>query len=166
MDFETADKINQAIRLGAIKHRALAAELLDEIGLNPGQDHVLLALDRGGPMTQRRLAVLCELSPPTITQVVRKLEAAGLLARTPSATDGRATTVELTASGHAIIGPIKERLVRLAETTVAGLQTTSVESLIAVSGDLARGLSSAAGRRRLARRGLGTGSADVGPNSD
>jgi DNA-binding MarR family transcriptional regulator len=148
------------VGLASIRHRALAVDLLDELGLAPGQDHVLLALERDGPQTQRRLAVACELSPPTITQVVRKLESAGLVARRPKPNDARATLVELTESGRKLIAPLKERLVRLAETTVAGLQETSAETLVAVTGDLARGLSTRARRQRLARRGIGSGSDD------
>lgn len=152
MDFDTADRINQSIRLASVRHRARAAELLGELGISLGQDHVLLALDRGGPMTQRRLAVLCELSPPTIFQAVRKLEADGYVGKAPSSTDGRATTVQLTAAGRTLIAPIRERLIRLAEETLQGLETTTPDTLVEVLGDLARGMSSGAGRRRLEQR--------------
>lgn len=54
--------------------------------------------------------------------------------------------------GRALIAPLKERWVRLAEATVTGLERTSEAALQAVMADLARSLSSAGGRQRLARR--------------
>lgn len=152
MDFETADSLNRAIRLIGLKHRARAAELLAEIGLHPGQEIVLLELDAHGPRTQIQLAMGCECEPPTLTQLAQKLEAAGLISRHPSPTDARATVVSLTERGRALIGPLKERWIRLAETTIAGLTDTTAEALTAVTGDLACSLSSGGGRRRMARQ--------------
>ena len=153
MEFETADGLNRAIRLIGLKHRALAGELLGEIGLHPGQEIVLLELDAHGPRTQIQLAIGCECEPPTLTQVAQKLEAAGLITRQPSTSDARATIVSLTERGQALIGPLRERWERLAEATVAGLTTTSGETLIDVTADLARSLSAGGARRRMARRG-------------
>ncbi|MGH2466726.1 MAG: MarR family winged helix-turn-helix transcriptional regulator [Candidatus Limnocylindrales bacterium] len=144
MDYHQADALNRAIRLVNLKHRARAAALLGEIGLHPGQEIVLLELDAGGPRTQVELAVACDCEPPTLTQIAQKLEAAGLIVRRPSTTDARAVVVDLTEQGRALIGPLKERWLRLAESTVAGLESTPPETLDAVIADLARSLS---GRR-------------------
>ncbi len=152
MDFQTADTLNRAIRLIGLKHRARAAELLAEIGLHPGQEIVLLELDAHGPRTQIQLAMGCECEPPTLTQLAQKLEAAGLILRQPCPTDARATVVSLTARGQALIGPLKESWVRLAERTVAGLTDTTAEALVAVTRELACSLSSGGARRRVARQ--------------
>ncbi|MBA3850753.1 MAG: MarR family transcriptional regulator [Chloroflexi bacterium] len=152
MDFETADALNRAIRLIGLKHRARAAELLGEIGLHPGQEIVLLELDAHGARTQIQLAIGCECEPPTLTQLAQKLEAAGLISRQPSPTDARATVVSLTEQGQALVGPLKERWVLLAERTVAGLTRTTADALTEVTRDLASSLSCGGGRRRLARK--------------
>jgi DNA-binding MarR family transcriptional regulator len=152
MDYEQADALNRAIRLVNLKHRARAAALLGEIGLHPGQEVLLLELDARGPRTQVELAIACDCEPPTLTQLAQKLEAAGLIVRRPSTTDARAIVVDLTNQGRALIGPLKERWLRLAESTVAGLEATSPETLNAVIDDLARSLSSARARRRMERR--------------
>jgi len=138
VEFEAADALNRAIRVIGRKHRARAAELLRELGLNPGQEIVLLELDAHGPGTQIQLAIGCECEPPTLTQLAQKLEAAGLTARQPSPTDARATIVSLTEQGLALIGPLKERWVRLANATVAGLTKTDPAALREVTTDLAR----------------------------
>lgn len=152
MDFQAADELNRAIRLIGLKHRLRASELLREIGLHPGQEIVLLELDAHGPRTQVQLAIGCECEPPTLTQLAQNLEAAGFISRQPSATDARATVVSLTEQGRALIGPLKERWIRLAETTVAGLAKTGSDQLLEVTRDLASSLSSGGGRRRLAQR--------------
>ncbi|CAN5764728.1 hypothetical protein BH24CHL6_BH24CHL6_16670 [soil metagenome] len=152
MDFETADAINRAIRLIGLKHRALAADLLGQVGLHPGPEMVLLELDRHGSRTQSQLATACACEPPTLTQLVQRLEQTGLIARRPSPTDARATLVELTPQGRARMGQLKERWIELAELTVAGLTVTSAETLIAVTADLASGLSICTRQRRLTER--------------
>jgi DNA-binding MarR family transcriptional regulator len=82
---------------------------------------VLAVLVHGGRMTQGGLARLEEVSSPTMTRRVRKLEARGLVRRIPDAGDGRVTWIEVTAlgeerfrSGHARrVRPLAEVLGRL-----------------------------------------------------
>lgn len=99
MEFEQADAINAAIRAIGMRHRALAAALLAPLGLHPGQEVLLLEIAAHGPCTQVQLATASGCEPPTITGSVRKLEDAGLVVRTPSPTDGRATIVDLSERG-------------------------------------------------------------------
>lgn len=152
MDFEHADALNQAIRQIAIRHRARAGALLAELGLYPGQELLLLDLDAHGPRIQVELAGELGCEPPSITQMVRKLEAAGLISRRPSPRDSRATIVELTDRGRDLIPHIKEVWRQLAEIMVAGLTTTSPNQLFDVVDDLARSLSS---RGALGHRHVG-----------
>jgi len=56
--------------------------------------------------------------------------------------------VELSKSSRSLIKPLEARLVGWRKRPAAACKT-SVETLLAVSGDLARGLSSSAGLRRL-----------------
>jgi DNA-binding MarR family transcriptional regulator len=133
-----ADALNQALRVISIRHRARAAALLAELGLYPGQEVLLLAAALG-----------CE--PPSVTQMARKLEAAGLISRRTSPHDNRATIVELTAPGRALIPSLKAVWRRLAESTLAGLITTAPEQLLATVEDLARSLSSGASASELHR---------------
>ena len=140
MDFAQADALNRAIRLIGMKHRGRAGAALAELGLHPGQEVLLLELDARGARTQAQLAAGLGCEPPSVTLMAQKLEAAGLIARRPSADDGRVTVVELTDRGRALIPPLKEAWWRLAETTVAGLETTPFDRLLAVLDDLARSL--------------------------
>lgn len=155
MDFERADALNRAIRLIGMKHRGQATVALGRLGLHPGQEVLLLELDARGPRTQAELAGALGCEPPSVTVMVQKLEAAGLIKRSPSASDGRATVVELADKGRDLMPKLKEVWLRLAETTVAGLSETSLESLLTVLGGLADSLYPRRPGRESARSGGG-----------
>jgi DNA-binding MarR family transcriptional regulator len=147
-------RLNRAIRLIGMKHRGQATKALGKLGLHPGREVLLLELDARGPRTQAELAGALGCEPPSVTVMVQKLEAAGLLKRSPSASDGRATVVELTGRGCALMPKLKEVWLRLAEATVVGLSETSVESLLQALGDLATSLyPRRPGREPAGRRG-------------
>ena len=142
MDFEQADRLNQSIRSVAMRHRAIAGALLTPLGLHPGQEILVLALAEA-PLTQAELATASGCEPPTITNSVRKLEAAGLVDRRASVTDGRVTIVELSDRGRALLPRLRDAWRRLAELTVAGLAATSPDELAHAVVDLAASLTAA-----------------------
>ena len=72
----------------------------DQLGLTPTMTAALATIGREGPLTLGALAASEQVSPPTITRVVGKLEAAGLVRRRPDPADGRVTRVELSAAGR------------------------------------------------------------------
>lgn len=129
MDFAYADALNQAIRLLSLRHRARAAALLAPLGLHPGQEALLLELDRTGPMIQAQLSEALGCEPPSVTLMSRKLEATGHVRRRPAPSDRRASVVELTDRGRALADQVKRLWCDLAEETVAGLPTETVAEL-------------------------------------
>jgi DNA-binding MarR family transcriptional regulator len=129
MDFEQADAINQAIRLLSLRHRARAAALLAPLGLHPGQEVLLLELDRTGPRIQAQLSEALGCEPPSITLMTRKLEASGHIRRRPAPSDKRASIVELTESGQALAEKVKRLWRDLAEETVTGLPAEAVAAM-------------------------------------
>jgi DNA-binding MarR family transcriptional regulator len=139
MDFEHADQLNEAIRAVAMRHRALAGALLAPLGLHPGQEILLLALDAQGPRTQAQLAAASGCEPPTITHSVRKLEAAGLVVRRPSTADGRVTIVELSDLGRQLVPRLRATWQELAERTTSRLSMPLDELMAGLAG-LAEGL--------------------------
>lgn len=143
MDYERADALNQAIRTVAIRHRALAASLLGRLGLHPGQEVLLFELDSHGPRTQTELAAASGCEAPTITNTARKLEAAGLIVRRPSPTDGRVTIVELSDRSRDLMPVLRQAWCELAEQSVAGLTSTAYDDLTSALADLAGSLTRA-----------------------
>jgi DNA-binding MarR family transcriptional regulator len=143
MDFEAADALNEAIRAIGIRHRALAIAALAPFGIHPGHKLLLQELEAEGPRTQAQLAAASGYEPPTITLSVRQLEAAGLVVRRPSASDRRATIVELSDAGRSLLPKLKAAWREVAERSVAGLTSTPVDQLSVVLADLATSLTHA-----------------------
>jgi DNA-binding MarR family transcriptional regulator len=64
------------------------------------QASVLGWLDRDGPRSIGELAAIESVRPQSMSQTIYELEAEGLIARHPDASDGRRTQVALTARGR------------------------------------------------------------------
>lgn len=94
-----------------------------------------------GPCIQGRLADAISSEPPSVTQMVRKLEAAGHVQRRPSPEDGRAILVELTDSGWELTQTIRELWVTLADETVGQFDEVTAAALAAMFSRLAENLS-------------------------
>jgi DNA-binding MarR family transcriptional regulator len=129
VDFEQADTLNQAIRLLSLRHRARAAALLAPLGLHPGQEVLLLELARTGPMIQAQLSEALGCEPPSVTLMTRKLEASGHIRRTPAPSDKRASIVELTEGGRALVDQVKRLWHALGEETISGLPVETAAEL-------------------------------------
>jgi DNA-binding MarR family transcriptional regulator len=140
MNFDQADTLNELIRAVGARHRALAIAALAPFGIHPGHKLVLFELATAGPRTQAQLAAATGYEPPTITLSVRQLEDAGLVTRRPSPADRRATLVELSDTGRALLPELKAAWRRLAEQAAAGLTSTSLGQLTDVLADLAASL--------------------------
>lgn len=140
MNFEQADALNEVIRAVGVRHRALSIAALAPLGIHPGHKLVLFELDTAGPRTQAQLAAATGFEPPTITLSVRQLENLGLVARRPSPTDRRATLVELSDKGQALLPELRAAWCRVAEQTVAGFTTIPLDQLTDLLADLAASL--------------------------
>ncbi|WP_026549873.1 MarR family transcriptional regulator [Arthrobacter sp. Br18] len=140
MDQEQASAINAAIRTIGMRHRSLASTKLAGIGLSLGQEMLMTELAEKGPRSQAQLATAACCEPPTITSAVKKMEANGLVTRTPSPTDRRAIIVELTSKGEFLMADLDLLWRTLAEDTVAGLERTGLQDLTDTLTDLAHSL--------------------------
>ena len=78
-------------------------------GLTPSQLSALAAVANRGALTLRELADHERVAPPSITKVVAKLEADGLLARESDPTDGRVSRVRPTQAGEALLAETRQR---------------------------------------------------------
>lgn len=145
MNFEQADALNEVIRAVGVRHRALAIAALAPFGIHPGHKLVLFELGSAGPCTQAQLAAATGFEPPTITLSIRQLADAGLVTRRPSPTDRRATLVELSEKGRALLPELQAAWSRLAEQTVAGFTALPLDQLTDVLADLAASLDASLG---------------------
>jgi MarR family transcriptional regulator, organic hydroperoxide resistance regulator len=80
--------------------------MLDELGVTYPQYLVLIVLWEHEPQTVKDLGNLLYLDSGTLSPLLKRLEAAGLITRTRAAEDERAVKVSLTATGR----QLKERV--------------------------------------------------------
>ena len=71
----------------------------DQSGYGPTLIAALSTISKEGPITLGELAAREQVAPPTITKVVEKLMASGLVERTADATDRRVSRVAVTRKG-------------------------------------------------------------------
>ncbi|MFD1150167.1 MarR family winged helix-turn-helix transcriptional regulator [Saccharothrix hoggarensis] len=99
-------------------HRLLAAQLLRQAGLHPGQELVMMHLWDRGPQRQADLCAVLGSDSPTMTRTVQRLERAGFVRRSPDPGDGRATIVEPTAASQALRQDVERMWRALEEATL------------------------------------------------
>ena len=99
----------------AARLRLLATRLARQLrqqadtGLSPSQLSALSTINGSGPLTLGALADLERVAPPSVTKVVSKLEAAGLVARQVDENDRRVVRVATTSAGEALVADVRER---------------------------------------------------------
>lgn len=106
-------------------------------GLSFSQFRLVRELGRaeGGSLPASQLAAAAELSPPTVTQMLDQLAAAGLVERTRSESDRRVVTNRLTAEGRRVLA---EKDARHAQKWRDAFAELDRDALIAGSAVLAR----------------------------
>ena len=101
---ETATRLRYAItRLS----RRLRQSALG--GVSPAQASMLAVVQRLQRPSLGDLATAEQISPPSVTRLVRDMERAGLIQRVADETDRRCTRVTITASGRRELAAIRRR---------------------------------------------------------
>lgn len=117
-------------RLGRMGHGAH--------GGKDSQNRVLHMLLRSGGMTQRELTERLDIQPGSASELIKKLETAGLILREANAEDRRTTNITLTEAGKT---QVEENRRRFKDTNRALFETLSEEEklqLLALLEKLAR----------------------------
>jgi len=128
-DAEQRYPVSFSIFLLARSHRALAGQMLRDIGLYPGQEIMLLQLwDKDG-QSQQSLGRTIGVDHSTVAKSVKRLEEAGLVTRTRSSEDGRVTLVWLTEAGRAFEPKINSIWEKLEQITIEALTESERKQL-------------------------------------
>jgi DNA-binding MarR family transcriptional regulator len=98
-------------------------------GLSRASSSLLNRLSSGGPQRLTELARAENVSQPNMTQVVSRMEKAGLVRRVPDHADGRGVLVEATGEGHRMA---EQRRNERAQALQQLLETLSAAELQAV----------------------------------
>lgn len=101
-------EIAARLRLSATR---LARRLRQEAdtGFTPSQLSALSTIHNHGPLTLGALAEHERVAPPSITKVLSKLEADGLVERTQCPDDGRVSHVATTNAGRSLVEETRRR---------------------------------------------------------
>jgi DNA-binding MarR family transcriptional regulator len=96
---------------------------------DPAALHVAHLVKEHGPLRLTALAEAAMLDASTVSRHVQHLEAVGQLARTPDPDDGRATLIELTESGHALLREALAIRGRMLDEVLAGWPAADRDAL-------------------------------------
>ncbi len=101
--------------------------VLEPLGLTHPQYLVMLALWERSPRTVRDLGETLLLEPATLSPLLKRLEASGLLTRRRNAVDERTLDVELTTAGRAL----RDEAEKVPEKIVSrlGMQVSELERI-------------------------------------
>jgi DNA-binding MarR family transcriptional regulator len=119
---ETADKLHSA----SIHVLRRVAREDPASGLSAARLSALSVLVFGGARTLGELANAEQVRPPTMTNIVRGLEEAGLVRREPDPTDGRVARVRATAKGERVLQQARRRRIENLAERLAALSPQEV----------------------------------------
>ncbi|MEX6509242.1 MarR family winged helix-turn-helix transcriptional regulator [Jiella sp. M17.18] len=101
--------------------RALNMVFLSEIGLSPGQDRLLDALDPIQPLSSVIVAAETDVKPSTVSKMTDRLERDGYVVRVASNLDSRLTLLALTPAGVRMQKQIRKVWRRMEEELAKGM---------------------------------------------
>lgn len=109
-------RVFQAYMRALNLHRQLLFRTMASEGRHPGQAMCVRLLARNEGISQRDLAALMHLSPPTVTSLLQRLQKAGMVVRWSDDVDQRLTRVALTQEGRRMATDVRAAFSR----TMAG----------------------------------------------
>jgi len=106
---------------------AVYRPLLEPMGLTHPQYLVMLALWGRSPLSVKEIGNLLQLDSPTLSPLLKRLAAAGLITRTRSTDDERQLAIELTEAGVAL----RQQALNIPPAVIdrLGVDITELESL-------------------------------------
>lgn len=99
------------------------------IGLSGPRLSALSVVVFGGPLTLGELAAAEQVKPPTMTRLVRALEARRLVVREPDERDGRVVRLRATAKGRALMAEGRARRVSALAEGLRALDQSEFDAL-------------------------------------
>ena len=99
----TADGSTASRLRFAVARMARLLRQQDQTGYGPSVTAALATIDKHGPMTLGEVAARERVAPPSITKLVEKLVAAGLVSRETDPNDRRSSLVRVTRQGRRLL---------------------------------------------------------------
>lgn len=102
------------------------------MAMGHGQGRLLRLLAQEGSMTQAALSERAQLRPPTVAELLEKLENAGMIARARDTEDRRRVIVSVTERGRGEIESMHDSGAQFAEDLFSGLTENEIETMLAL----------------------------------
>ena len=132
------EKVTYSLQQAARAYRVRSARMLARIGLYPGQD-ALLKLLENGPKTMGEAAALLAIQPPTVTKMVSRLSAAGLVQTEVLDRDRRKVAISVTDAARDRLEQIELIWDALEQQALDGIDAQSLkDGLAAVTRNLSK----------------------------
>lgn len=97
--------------------------------LTPSQISALATVSRRGPLTLGELAEVERIAPPTVTRIIAKLEADGLVTRREDPDDRRVALVAASSAGERLLTRVRRRKVAWLVERLESLDASERERL-------------------------------------
>lgn len=109
--------------IGMVSHSAIntAKVMYREFDLNRSQASVLFTLHQRESMSQKELAEQLNVTAPSITSSIQKMEREGYIARKPDEKDQRVMRLTLTEKGRSCIKSVRNVTERMDEILLGGM---------------------------------------------
>ena len=101
-------------------------------GMTPEQAQVLMVLSSKGPMSQKMIGEITIQDPATLSRIIKRLEAAGMVKKTGSEKDRRETLITITPKGIKTGSEISRASGRHFEKLFTGFSDNEKNSLISL----------------------------------
>lgn len=110
--------------------RTYADQKARHLGMTRAQWAVLLKLERHEGVNQSDLAEFLEIQPITLTRLVDRLCASGLIERRSDPNDRRAKLLYLTPAARPLLERISEQVEAVAEQVLSGLDPEGIDAVL------------------------------------
>ncbi len=135
----TPSSLDVAARLRLAVTRT-ARRLRQEAGTGPGPTltAALSTIERRGPLTPSELAGAERIQRPTVTRLLARLEAEGLVARAGDPADRRVSLISATPAGRALLRTLRTRKTAYLARRLEGLPAAELDTLARAAAILER----------------------------
>ena len=124
------DQVGFLLRCAHQRGSEIFNAVMERFAVTPTQFAALAKLDDLGSVSQNQLGRLTRMDPATISGVVGRLIARGLVRQSPDARDARLVLLTLTPTGRAAVMEMKAAAAEVSRRTLEALKPAEAEALL------------------------------------
>jgi DNA-binding MarR family transcriptional regulator len=124
------DTLSYLLRSVSMKYRYNACNKFEKDRWGISQDLAIYHIAKYKKIDQKNLAIKLNVTPASVSVIVKKLEAEGLLNRIPDEKDGRKFNLFLTEKGQSLLPKIKKSWLKLQEEITNGFSESEKKTLL------------------------------------